>query len=210
LFLLLTDTLNPNVSDRRLKMAKKESTFTNMILTLFLVTLLSSATLGFVYELTREPIESALLYKTTMAFNIVLPEFDNKPLDEMYRVAYKKDTFNFYPAVKNNEIKGIAVETSSLGYGGEIRLIVGFLPDGTINEVAVLENKETAGLGDKILKSKSDWSVQFEGRNPKDFKLSVTKDGGDVDAITASTITSRAYCEALQKAYDALMKGGKK
>jgi electron transport complex protein RnfG len=191
-------------------MAKKESTFTNMILTLFLVTLLSSATLGFVYELTREPIESALLYKTTMAFNIVLPEFDNKPLDEMYRVAYKKDTFNFYPAVKNNEIKGIAVETSSLGYGGEIRLIVGFLPDGTINEVAVLENKETAGLGDKILKSKSDWSVQFEGRNPKDFKLSVTKDGGDVDAITASTITSRAYCEALQKAYDALMKGGKK
>ncbi len=191
-------------------MAKKESTFTNMILTLFLVTLLSSATLGFVYELTREPIESALLYKTTMAFNIVLPEFDNKPLDEMYRVAYKKDTFNFYPAVKNNEIKGIAVETSSLGYGGEIRLIVGFLPDGTINEVAVLENKETAGLGDKILKSKSDWSVQFEGRNPKDFKLSVTKDGGDVDAITASTITSRAYCEALQKAYDALMKGGEK
>ncbi len=191
-------------------MSKKESTFTNMVLTLFLVTLLSSATLGIVYELTREPIEAALLYKRTMAFNIVLPEFDNKPLNDMYKVAYKKDTFNFYPAVKNNEIKGIAVETSSLGYGGEIRLIVGFLPDGTINEVAVLENKETAGLGDKIIKSKSDWSVQFEGRNPKDFKLSVTKDGGDVDAITASTITSRAYCEALQKAYDALMKGGEK
>jgi electron transport complex protein RnfG len=191
-------------------MAGKESTFVNMVLTLFLVTLLSSATLGFIFELTREPIESALLYKRTMAFNIVLPEFDNKPLDEMYKVAYGKDTFNFYPAVKKGEIKGIAVETSSQGYGGEIRLIVGFLPDGTINEVAVLENKETAGLGDKMLKSKSDWSVQFEGKNPADFKLSVTKDGGDVDAITASTITSRAYCEALQKAYDALMKGDKK
>jgi electron transport complex protein RnfG len=191
-------------------MAGKESTFVNMVLTLFLVTLLSSATLGFIYELTREPIESALLFKRTMAFNIVLPEFDNKPLDEMYKVAYGKDTFNFYPAVKNGEIKGVAVETSSQGYGGEIRLIVGFLPDGTINEVAVLENKETAGLGDKMLKSKSDWSVQFEGKNPANFKLSVTKDGGDVDAITASTITSRAYCEALQKAYDALMKGNKK
>jgi electron transport complex protein RnfG len=119
-------------------MAGKESTFINMVLTLFLVTSLSSATLGFIYELTREPIESALLYKRTMAFNIVLPEFDNKPLDEMYKVAYEKDTFNFYPAVKNGEIKGIAVETSSQGYGGEMRLIVGFLPDGTINEVAVL------------------------------------------------------------------------
>ena len=191
-------------------MSNKESTFTNMMLTLLLVTLLSSATLGFIYELTINPIEAALLHKRTMAFNIVLPEFDNNPLNEMYKVDYKKDTFNFYPGIKNGKIKGIAVETSSQGYGGEIRLIVGFLPDGTINEVAVLENKETAGLGDKILKSKSDWSVQFEGKNPEDFKLSVTKDGGDVDAITASTITSRAYCEALQKAYYALMKGGKK
>jgi electron transport complex protein RnfG len=191
-------------------MAGKESTFVNMVLTLFLVTLLSSATLGFIYELTREPIESALLYKRTMAFDIVLPEFDNNPLDEMYKVAYEKDTFNCYPAVKNGKTEGIAVETSAQGYGGEMRLIVGFLPDGTINKVAVLENKETAGLGDKMLKSKSDWSLQFEGKNPADFKLSVTKDGGDVDAITASTITSRAYCKALQKAYDALMKGDKK
>ena len=191
-------------------MLKKESTFINMILTLFLVTLLSSATLGFVYELTRRPIEAALLYKRTMAFNTVLPGFDNNPLVEVYSVALQKDTLNFYPGIKDGKINGIAVETSSQGYGGEIRLIVGFLPDGTINEVAVLENKETAGLGDKILKSKSDWSVQFEGKNPNDFKLSVTKDGGDVDAITASTITSRAYCEALQKAYDAFMKGGEK
>jgi electron transport complex protein RnfG len=52
--------------------------------------------------------------------------------------------------------------------------------------------------------------VQFEGKNPADFKLSVTKDGGDVDAITASTITSRAYCKALQNAYNALMKGNRK
>ncbi len=189
-------------------MAKKESTFGNMVITLFMVTLLSSAALGFVYELTRKPIEDALLNKRTLAFNIVLPEFDNEPLKDVYKVDIGKDAFNFYPGRKSGELTGIAIETTSQGYGGEIKLIVGFLPDGTINEVAVLEHKETAGLGDKIIKSKSDWSVQFEGKNPENFKLSVTKDGGNVDAITASTITSRAYCEALQKAYRALKTGG--
>ncbi len=189
-------------------MSKKESTFSNMVLTLFLVSLVSSAALAFIYELTRKPIEDALLNKRTMAFNIVLPEFDNEPLKDMYKVGLEKDTFSFYPGRKSGAIVGIAVETTSLGYGGEIKLIVGFLPDGSINEVAVLEHKETAGLGDKIIKSKSDWSTQFEGKNPEEFKLSVTKDGGSVDAITASTITSRAYCEALQKAYNVLKTGG--
>jgi electron transport complex protein RnfG len=189
-------------------MARKESTFGNMVITLFLVTLLSSAALGFVYELTRKPIEDALLNKRTLAFNIVLPQFDNEPLKDMYKVGIGKDTFNFYPGRKSGEVVGVAIETTSQGYGGEIKLIVGFLPDGTINEVAVLEHKETAGLGDKMIKSKSDWSIQFEGKNPENFKLSVTKDGGNVDAITASTITSRAYCEALQKAYKALKTGG--
>ncbi|UCH13980.1 MAG: RnfABCDGE type electron transport complex subunit G [Bacteroidales bacterium] len=189
-------------------MSRKESTFSNMVVTLFLVTLVSSAALGFIYELTKKPIEDALLNKRTLAFNIVLPEFDNDPVNEMYRIAVEKDTFSLYLGKKDGKTVGIAVETASQGYGGEIKLIVGFLPDGSINEVAVLEHKETAGLGDKILKSKSDWSTQFEGKNPEDFKLSVTRDGGNVDAITASTITSRAYCEALQKAYNALITGG--
>ncbi len=189
-------------------MSRKESTFGNMVITLLLVTLVSSAALGFIYELTKKPINDALLNKRTLAFNIVLPEFDNDPVSEMYKVAVEKDTFSLFPGMKAGEIVGIAIETTSLGYGGEIKLIVGFLPDGTINEVAVLEHKETAGLGDKILKSKSGWSSQFEGKNPGDFKLSVTRDGGNVDAITASTITSRAYCVALQKAYNALTTGG--
>ena len=191
-------------------MDNKKSSFGNMVLTLFLVTVLSSTLLGVVFELTSQPIESALLYKRTLAFDIVLPEFDNEPIKEEYQANIDNNLFKFYPGKKGNEIVGIAVETMAMGYGGEIKLIVGFFPDGTISKVAVLEHKETAGLGDKIIKSKSDWSIQFEGKNPANFKLSVIKDGGDVDAITASTITSRAYCEALQRAYSAFMKGGKK
>lgn len=79
--------------------------------------------------------------------------------------------------------------------------MVGFLPDGTIHRVETLSHNETPGLGDKIDRSKSDFSVQFEGKNPRTFRLAVRKDGGDVDAITASTISSRAYADALTRAY---------
>lgn len=188
-------------------MAKRESNFMNMFVTLLLVTLASSAALGFIYELTKKPIDDALMYKRTLAVQIVLPEFDNNPFENVMRVAVDNDTLNVYQGRRDGEITGVAVETSSPGYGGDIRLLVGFLPDGTITQVAVLEHKETAGLGDKILKSKSDFPVQFEGKNPATFRLAVSKDGnGDVDAITASTISSRAYCAAVQKAYDALKK----
>ena len=57
--------------------------------------------------------------------------------------------------------------------------------------------------GDKM---KTKWKDQFNGKNPKDFKMTVKKDGGEVDAISASTITSRAFCDATQKAYDGYMK----
>jgi electron transport complex protein RnfG len=80
--------------------------------------------------------------------------------------------------------------------------MVGLLPDGSINNISVLEHKETPGLGDKMQKNKSSWSEQFNGKNPGSFKLAVTKDGGDVDAITAATISSRAYTDAVKRAYE--------
>ncbi len=83
--------------------------------------------------------------------------------------------------------------------------MVGFSPDGTITDIAVIQHQETPGLGDKINKSKSGFSLQFQGKNPANFKLSVEKDRGDVEAITASTISSRAYCDAVQRAYNAYM-----
>jgi electron transport complex protein RnfG len=190
-------------------MAKKESTFTNMLLTLFIVTLAASAALGGIYEMTKEPIAAAKAAKKNMAIKRVTPDFDNHPGDEKFSVKADNDSVYFYTARKGSDTVGYAAETfSNKAFGGSLKLLVGFLPDGTINDIAVLEHKETPGLGDKMLKSKSNWSNQFEGKNPANFKLKVKKDGGDVDAITASTITSRAYCDAVQRAYNALQKGG--
>lgn len=190
-------------------MANKESTFTNMVLTLFLVTLAASATLGFIYELTKEPIAEAKLRKKNAAIQQVVPEFTNEPNAEAYDVAVEGDTLTIYPAKKDGKLVGAAVGSfTEKGYSGLIRVMVGFNANGTINNISVLQHQETPGLGDKIEKGKSQWSRQFNGKNPEDFQLQVSKDGGDVDAITAATISSRAYCDAVEKAYKAFQKGG--
>jgi electron transport complex protein RnfG len=191
-------------------MAKKESKFGNMVITLFLVTLIASTALALVYEVTREPIEEARRIKKMNAIGEVVPHFDNDPGADVIKLATDRDTLYFYPARMGDTLTGIAVESYTYkGFSGLIRIIVGFLPDGSIYGISVLEQAETPGLGDKITRAKSlnratglSWSSQFEGKNPGSFRLSVKKDGGDVDAITAATISSRAFCDALQRAYD--------
>jgi electron transport complex protein RnfG len=184
-------------------MAKKESTFINMVSTLIVVTLVAAGLLGSIYALTKEPIRLAELKKKNEAIQVVVPGFDNEPSEEVQKLPMDGDTLYFYTARKGDEILGTAVETfTNQGFSGEIKLMVGFTQEGTIIDIAVIKHAETPGLGDKMQKEKSDFSVQFTGKDPSNFKLAVKKDRGDVDAITASTITSRAYCDAVQRAYN--------
>jgi electron transport complex protein RnfG len=83
--------------------------------------------------------------------------------------------------------------------------MAGFKPDGTIIGISVLNHKETPGLGTKI--TEPEFKEQFTGKNPGEFILKVKKDGGQVDAITAATISSRAFCDAIQRAYNTIQKG---
>ncbi len=191
-------------------MAKKESTFLSMTLTLFLVTFLASASLGIVYELTKGPKATADNTKKNFAIKKVVPDFNNEPNAEVYRIptADGSDSLTCYPAKKDGKLIGTAIESYTMtGFSGLIRVMVGLSPEGNIINTSVLLQKETPGLGTKI--TQSFFKDQFNGKNPGTFRLSVKKDGGEVDAITASTISSRAYCDALQRAYDAYMKGGR-
>ncbi|HNV52686.1 MAG TPA: RnfABCDGE type electron transport complex subunit G [Tenuifilaceae bacterium] len=182
-----------------------------MTLTLLVISLVASAALGLVYQSTKEPIAKAQMAKINSAIEAVVPEFNNQPFEESYKVEVDGGELVFYPAKKDGQLVGTAVKTfSKNGFSGLIELMVGFLPDGSINKVAVVSHKETPGLGDKMEPSKSNFSLQFEGKNPETFKVKVKKDGGDVDAITASTISSRAYCDAVTRAYNTLKEGGKK
>ncbi|MCK5135719.1 MAG: RnfABCDGE type electron transport complex subunit G [Bacteroidales bacterium] len=187
-------------------MAKKESTFLTMVTTLFVITLVAAGLLGSVFALTKEPIRLAELKKKNEAIRVVVPGFDNEPSQEVQKVYVDGDTLYFYLARKGDEILGTAVETfTNEGFSGEFKLMVGFSPDGSIIDIAVIKHAETPGLGDKMERDKSDFSVQFTGKHPESFNLAVKKDRGDVDAITASTVTSRAYCDAVQRAYNALV-----
>jgi electron transport complex protein RnfG len=191
-------------------MAKTESTFRNMVLSLTLISLGASASLGFVYIITKEPIELSILNKKLDAVRQVVPDFTNNPNDEMFLLPTGEgDSLEIYPAKKDEEIIGYAVNTyTRTGFSGDIRLIVGFKPDGTIINITVFEQKETPGLGTKI--TESAFKDQFSNKNPSGFRLKVKKDGGQVDAITAATISSRAFCDALQRAYNTIEKGGLK
>jgi len=189
-------------------MAKTESTLKNMVMSLTLISLTASACLGFVYELTKEPIALSILNKKLNAIRQVTPEFDNNPNDEMYRLPTGEgDSLDIYPAKKNGEIVGYAVNTyTSKGFSGNISLMAGFKTDGTILSITVLDHKETPGLGTKM--TEPEFKEQFTGKNPAEFTLKVKKDGGPVDAITAATISSRAFCDAVQRAYNTIQKGG--
>jgi electron transport complex protein RnfG len=191
-------------------MAKTESTFKNMTLSLTLISLVAAASLGFVYEMTKEPIAISILSKKLNGIKQVIPEFTNNPNDDMFRLpADNGDSLEIYPAKKGDELLGYAVNTySPLGFAGNIRLIAGFKPDGTIISITVLEQKETPGLGTKM--AEPAFKDQFQGKNPAEFKLKVKKDGGPVDAITAATISSRAFCDAVDRAYKTLSKGALK
>lgn len=192
--------------------SKKESNFINMVLTLFLVAAIAAMALGGVYSITKEPIAIAKQKKLEMAIKAVQPEFDNLQTLKV-KDAEGNDSLTFYFTSKENEPVGVAINTfTKEGFSGKIELMVGFLEDGTIYNTAVLSHKETPGLGDKMDKKKSNFPDQFNGKNPAEFSLKVTKDGGDVDAITAATISSRAFCDAVERAYKTLEKekGGTK
>ncbi|MBQ5958044.1 MAG: RnfABCDGE type electron transport complex subunit G [Bacteroidales bacterium] len=183
---------------------KKESTLINMLVALFVITAVSGGVLGLVYGFTKDAIAEVDQKKNEAAIQAVLPlEGD---------ITYQADTLVYnYEGVEtlfpcnlafdaNGNFKGAAIKTSEGGFGGKIDMMVGFLADGTIKGTSVLSHTETPGLGANMTGKFKD---QFVDKNPANFKLTVKKDGGDVDAITAATITSRAFSKAVDKAYQA-------
>lgn len=177
-----------------------------MVVTLFLVTAAASFTLATVYNLTAEPIAQAREAKRQNAIAQVVPAFDRLESQNFLPPA-GGDSLEFNFAYMGDELVGVAVNTwTNRGYSGRITAMVGFDPQGKIIDVVHLQHAETPGLGDKIEKGKSDWSDQFKGLDPAQATIRVTNDNGDIDAITAATITARAYCDAIQRAYDTFEK----
>lgn len=185
-------------------MVQNNSSIIKMLLSLTLIAIISAAGLALVYSITKKPIEKAQNQKKNEAIQLVLPNFKGELQDQEITLEGDDQAVIVHKAFANEKFFGAAIETyTNKAFDGQFKIMVGFDSTGTILGTEVLEHTETPGLGEKIKKSKSDFSLQFDGKNPADYKLSVTKDGGDVDAITAATISSRAFCDAVQRAYDA-------
>ena len=177
-----------------------------MLVALLVIAAVSGGVLGLVYGVTKDTIAQVDQKKNEAAIQAVLPLEGE--------ITYKADTLKYtYEGVDltfpcnlaydaNGTFQGAAVKTSEGGFGGKIDMMVGFAADGTIKGTSVLSHAETPGLGANMTGKFKD---QFVDKNPASYKLTVTKDGGDVDAITAATITSRAFSKAVDKAYQAFM-----
>jgi len=188
-------------------MSKKENSILPLIVALTCVTMVATAALSFVYTQTEPRIEELKIAKDNAAKVMVLPGFD---VETGIFIKLKvlpeglKDSLTVSLAYMNNQLFGAAVPTyTNIAFSGRFDIMVGFDSEGNILNTEVLGHQETPGLGDKIDKKKDKFPLQFEGKSPKNKPLAVKKDGGEIDALTAATITSRAFCDAVNNAYKA-------
>ena len=176
-------------------MKKLESSFANMVIVLTIITVIAASCLGAMNNLTAEPIAASKKAKQEAAIKAVLPEFTSLEEDNVN----DQKIFRAYNA--NSELVGIAIETAELGFGGNITTIVGIDANGAIVDYSLLQHAETPGLGSKLVdwfKVKSD----IRGADANKMPLNVSKDDGEYDAITAATISSRAFLNSINKAYE--------
>ncbi|MDR1724307.1 MAG: RnfABCDGE type electron transport complex subunit G [Tannerella sp.] len=189
-------------------MGKLKSTLPNIVLSLTGICLVAGVALGAANKYTETAIAASKAAELENAIRKVAPEFDNNPTDEQYHAAVADgDSLTVYPAKKVGKRTGYAVESyTKNGFSGLIRVMVGFDVNGKLNNYSVLEHNETPGLGSKM----NEWFSTDKnrqsviGRDLTKGLLKVSKDGGDVDAITAATISSRAFLDAINRAYSAI------
>lgn len=185
-------------------MAKKvQSTLINMLAVLTCVSAVAALALALVSNVTAEPIAQAERAKTEAAIQAVLPEYDR-----LQETVIAGQTCTEALDAAGSRI-GLAVEAkSSKAFGGDLVAMVGFDADGRVSGYKILKSAETPGLGAKA----DEWFQKggkgdVIGTDPA-TPIAVKKDGGTVDAISGSTITSRAFCEIINNAYQIYQKGG--
>ena len=184
-----------------------KSSFMNMTLCLLAICLVCSGLLAGVYALTKEPIDAAAKAKNEAAILEVLPK-NAATIEEERTVEYEGATYTYNLAYdEKGEVVGCAVNVAPVGFGGPVLIKVGFKVNAQTGQnivwnTKVLSQAETPGLGAKCVEPA--FASQFKELDPAAKKLYVKKDGGDIDAITASTITSRAYVSGVATAVNVL------
>lgn len=190
-------------------MKKLESTLSNMVIVLTCVTLVAAALLGVMHEVTAEPIAAIEKQKLDNGIKkVILGSADAPDQINVTEETLQTDDGDF-TVYRTTDAQGAAigtaVKTAVQGFSPNLTVLVGFDPEGNILGYDILKHEETPGLGANV----GHWFQKgakgdIIGMNPSRDNITVSKDGGDVDAITASTITSRAFLGAVNKEYNAI------
>ena len=178
------------MSDTAVVTAKKEPGPVQLIVTLFLISAICAVLLGLVNNITAGPIAAANEAATNAAMQAVLPA------DSYEQVEYTGGNALVTAVYKAGDA-GYVVQVAPSGFGGNLDVMVGVGADGTCTGVSIISHAETSGLGANA--TKEDFRAQFVGK----ANVAVTKDGGDIAALTGATITSRAVCDGVNAAIEA-------
>lgn len=189
-------------------MEKLKSSLTNMVLVLVGVAVVIGAVLAWVNNITEQPIAEKAQQTLAAGIKEVMNSTDIKVEDPdtvKMEIQGKESVFTVHNVyTTDGAYLGSAVESTTMGFGGDLKVLVGFNAEGTILGYTILQASETPGLGAKADKwFQKDGKGNIIGKSVANGELKVNKDGGDVDAITASTITSRAFLKAVNQAYSA-------
>lgn len=187
-----------------------KSTLKNMVIVLFSITAISALLVALVNNMTKDAIALSQQQTKNLAKFIVLDttaEEARVERDTTINIGDFAITASTVVRQSDNTILGYAVEAPSItksGYADRITLMVGFVEqdgEAIINGVEVLSQKETPGLGANMTKEDNSLIRSIAKKNPASLKFSVSKEGGSFDALTGSTISSRAYANAVETAY---------
>lgn len=174
-----------------------------LVVTLTLITAGAGLILSLVEQVTRAPIAEQRRQEMLRALSSVLPEFDNQPDTDRVELVVGTDKRGrevrrvVYRGRKGGAVTGLAFKlTAPDGYSGNIDVMLGILPDGTVQGIEILTHNETPGLGDKI--AAPVFKDQFRGRSLENADWRVRKDGGEFDQLTGATISPRAVVGAVR------------
>lgn len=189
-------------------MKKLKSTLPNMVIVLTCVALITGGLLAWVNHVTEAPklaeqqrslaadISKVMGGKTVKETDVknITKEFDGKTYEFVVH----------YVALTNGTPLGKAVESTTMGFGGDLTVLVGLDLQGKVLGYAIRQTSETPGLGIKAEEwFQKDGKGSIIGKDPLSKSFAVSKDNGDIDGITASTITSRAFLKAVRQACEA-------
>ena len=161
-------------------------------LVLFIISLATALLLSLTNELTVDIITAGQLKKKNESMAKVLPASEYK------LISNEPGSYELYSATIKDKIVGYTVSLSESGYGGDIDMMIGILPNGTVNGVNIIEMSETPGLGDNA--KKPEFTNMFNGK--KNDEIALSKDGGKIEALSGATVTSRAVTKGVKRAVE--------